>query len=730
MRSAPRRLGFVLSFMCLGLAGGTAQAQQNTGWQTAYRSGYGPVPGSAKPFYGHRGDAVRQIRRTGRPPRRRLDFGEPRSPYRASSKPYVVDVEGNRCTGFGRLLPLAHAGGQSAAIVPQSSPDAALRRLGLTMVETPPQDGDRRGDSEMPAGYTFLAQFIDHDITFDTTSMLNMPIRDGELKNARTPDLDLDSVYGGGPEETPYLYQLPYLRVGRAVHNDGRALRYDLLRAPGSDGPGPTGGAPRALIGDPRNDENSILAQLHAGFIAFHNRIVDLLVERRHGQARQRYCPAQQPCDTRRLAAALPRATRQRIFEAARDHVVHYYHRVIVEDFLPRLIGAGRLRDLRARGRDFYLPGGQARSRHGLFIPVEFAVAAFRYGHSQVRETYWLRQGVRRSLFGRQGARGVHTGAPAFQPLSADLVVDWRYFFDIGPRPRYGFNLARRIDTAITRSLHDLGAVNVVARRDLVSLPARNLSRGRTLRLPSGQTVAERILRALEARGSLGLWPARTWSRRVPGAATWDAFLLAPDQHTRRLLGRAETPLWYYVLQEAAVFGTGARSGSLHLSRRGRPAPGRYAALAATGGFGVRGVSVHYARGAETGGTSTVLGHTLGPVGGTIVGEVLLGLVDHYRSKTGKGLGYRPEVRTAHAGVPSARYTMGAFLIDAALADPLTPALQVPQDCIRSGTDVVCGNADVLPGLAPAPEVIRPKRSRSRVMLSDTWTDFANDSGH
>ncbi|MGI9382332.1 MAG: peroxidase family protein, partial [Methyloligellaceae bacterium] len=633
MRSAPRRLGFVLSFMCLGLTGGTVQAQQNTGWQTAYRSGHGPAPGSAKPIYGHRGDAVRQIRRTGRPPRQRRDVGEPRPPHRASSKPYVVDVEGNRCTGLGRLFPLARAGGGSAAIVAQSSPDAALRRLGLTMVEAPPQDGDRRGDSEMPAGYTFLAQFVDHDITFDTTSMLNMPIRDGELKNARTPDLDLDSVYGGGPEETPYLYQLPYLRVGRVVHDDGRALRYDLLRAPGIDGPGPTGGAPRALIGDPRNDENSILAQLHAGFIAFHNRMVDLLVERRHGQARQRYCPAQQHCDTRHLAAALPRATRQQIFEAARDHVVHYYHRVIVEDFLPRLIGAGRLRDLRARGRDFYLPSRQARSQHGLFIPVEFAVAAFRYGHSQVRETYWLRQGVRRALFGRQGAGGVRAGAPAFQPLSADLVVDWRYFFDIGPRPHDGFNLARKIDTAITQSLHDLGAINVVARRDLVSLPARNLSRGRTLRLPSGQAVAERILRALQARGSLGFWPAHTWRGRVPGAATWDAFLLTPDQHTRRLLGTAETPLWYYVLQEAAQFGTGARSGSLHLSRQGRHAPERYATLTATRGWGV---PVHDARGGATSGASPVLGHTLGPVGGTIVGEVLLGLVDHYRSKTGK----------------------------------------------------------------------------------------------
>ena len=52
---------------------------------------------------------------------------------------------------------------------------------------------------EMTVGFTFLGQFLDHDITFDPAP-LTAPPANGP--NLRTPFLDLDSVYGRGPDET------------------------------------------------------------------------------------------------------------------------------------------------------------------------------------------------------------------------------------------------------------------------------------------------------------------------------------------------------------------------------------------------------------------------------------------------------------------------------------------------------------------------------------------------
>lgn len=688
-----------------------AKAQQSGVWRDSDGRSYRSVTRPVVPDY-------RVKRRAERPsnlrwpdsasPRRTVTRPEPLRLYRSSVTPFIIDIDGKQCQGFGRLFPLMRAGNRSyGGVSPQSSPDRDLRRLGRTMSERGSGEADRQGDSDMPAGYTFLAQFIDHDITFDTTSMLNVPIEDDELRNARTVDLDLDSVYGGGAEETPYLYRLPYLRVGRTVLGDGHYARFDLLRAPKSERPGPRGGEARALIGDPRNDENFVLAQLHAAFIAFHNRVVDILIERRHGSTRRQHCRRQRLCDTHHLAAKLPRATRKEIFEAARDHVIHYYHRVIVEDFLPRLIGPNRVRDLLARGRDFYFPNGFVRERHRAtvpFIPVEFAVGAFRYGHSQVRESYWLRDSVRKSLFDRGGSRN---GLPAFKPLRPDLVVDWQLFFEIGRGRPHGFNFARKIDTEIARPLQNLAAFNIVGQRDLGSLAARNLSRGRTLRLPSGQVVADRILRVLHARGSLNNWRSHRLASYGDRASPWMSLKLQPDRRIREILGSAEAPLWYYVLQEAAAFGarTGAGADSLYLSNDERYAPRRYASTSMPGNYLIRRTRArdepyryqnsYYGDPRHTG----TLGHTLGPVGGTIVGEVLLGLVDHYREKTGKGLGFRPEVRASlrrdrHApfsltgrhdfsGDNRPRYMMRNLLIDAGLANRVIAHSNGLRDCLR-----------------------------------------------
>jgi hypothetical protein len=337
--------------------------------------------------------------------------------------------------------------------------------------------------------------------------------------------------------------------------------------------------------------------------------------------------------------------------------VLHYYHRVIAEDFLPWLIGRERVHDLFARGRDFYFPRG-FRGKDGAlrdpYIPVEFAVAAFRYGHSQVRSSYQIHRDYRASLFSRHGG-----GLPAFQPISRRHLVDWRYFFEIEEAPPPNFNWSRRIDPLVTAALHELHRANVVGPKDQGSLPARNMQRGRVFFLPSGQAVAGEILPVLEQRGVLdGRYGGKGYGRSGPGR--WEAFLLPPNERTRYFLGGEETPLWYYVLQEAEVFG---------VSRRVYYTP----AYAAPSRGGSRLEPVGYALGRQE---YSEGGRSLGPVGGTIVGEVLVGLLEHFKDKTGKGLAYQPEVRGSTSvyggygkGGDRPRYLMRNFLRDAGVVE-------------------------------------------------------------
>lgn len=571
---------------------------------------------------------------------------------------------------FSRLFPVY---GKHGSLRPQPSRLPELRQLGRRLVEPP--RGHYAFDSEMPAGYTFLGQFIDHDITLDLDSKLNDPVKVERLKNYRTPDLDLDSVYGLGPSGSPHLYHLPYLRVGRRIHRYGHHSRYDLLRVHSRDWPGPRGGRTTGLIGDPRNDENFILAQLQAAFIALHNRVVNLLIERHLDRDREYYCGG--PCSNAELAEALPHKIKYRLFEDARQTVIHYYHRVIIEDFLPRLIGVERTRDILLNGRDFYFPGGFKTPGGGVkrpFIPIEFTAAAFRYGHSQVRDEYVLRRGVRHTLFDDDDFSR-EDEVSGFSTVTPDLLVDWRYFFDIDPVPPRGFNYARRIDPFVVPTLHHLGAAGVIGMRDFGSLPARNLMRGRLFHLPSGQAVAEKILPALQQRGVLNMWHSGPREKYAEKGHAWYAYWLEPDRRTREVLGRVGSPLWYYILQEAEVFGEptgfGVHGDTHRVSRRHTRR--RYAASRAPG-------KTRYMR------HGSKHGHTLGPVGGTIVGEVLIGLVEHYGIKTGKGLAYRPEIGASadgergaftltrvHAGDADLgeRYLMRNLLIDAGAVGPV-----------------------------------------------------------
>jgi hypothetical protein len=413
---------------------------------------------------------------------------------------------GARDARFGRMFPY----------LPESDPgDRVIARLAEMMVNVA---GGSTENLNLPAGYTYFGQFVDHDITFDPTSKLQRDNDPNALVDFRTPRLDLDSLYGSGPLDQPFLYDWHSRHKHRGVklligRNPPGFATQDLPR--NQDG--------RALIGDARNDENLIISQLHLLFIRFHNKVVDWLL------AKQR--------DMGSTA----------LFEEAQRTVRWHYQWIVIHDFLPRIVESTRAAPGTAQARplvrrEFF------KWRDRPFMPVEFSAAAYRFGHSMVRPDYKLNDRQRQVPI--LNAR--HPGGPflgGFRRLPADLKIQWRHFFPTsGPAPQN----AMQIDPKLTAQLADLPTDHAV----LISL---NLRRGQALGLPAGPDVAHAIGETSLGRDEL-LTPLNSRIRK----------------ETREALMHA-TPLWYYVLCEALALGAGER---------------------------------------------------LGPVGGRIVAEVLMGLLD------------------------------------------------------------------------------------------------------
>ncbi len=377
-------------------------------------------------------------------------------------------------------------------------PDNLLLALANTMREpqgAPPEQDD---NPDIPAGFTFLAQFLDHDLTFDTTPLDEQRRDPNAVTNFRSARFELDSVYGRGPAESPGLYN-PNDRDKLLVAGLGDPNRPDDL---------PRGGDGRAIIGDPRNDENLIVCQLHVAFLKFHNAAVDRV----------------------RAQGSAPGA----VFEEARRLTRWHYQWMIVHDFLPRVIGRDlldRLLEERdgqpAKVRlDFYKP----RNPNRPMMPVEFSVAAYRFGHSMVRPGYRMNAAAGGLFFGPTPTdRNLNGG----RPIPANLVVEWHNFFDLPGRP--AAQRARRIDSRLSTPLFTLPASVIPPPDPRVSLAERNLLRGKRLGLPSGQRVAQELGAPALSNAELGLgdeagWGARrrcgtTSSRRRSwgrGAGAWD----------------------------------------------------------------------------------------------------------------------------------------------------------------------------------------------------------------
>jgi hypothetical protein len=341
----------------------------------------------------------------------------------------------------------------------------------------------------IPAGYIYFGQFVDHDMTLDKTPLTNRLQDPMAMRNYDTPWFDLGSVYGKGIMGSPELYDQDPARYGYL-----KVWQHDEL----TDLPRDDVGA--AYLGDPRNDENLIVAQLHTVFIRLHNKFMSQGMN--YGQARRQ--------------------------------TTWHYQWLIVNDYLPRIVGKDVVTSLIKRDGTIKFTGTFYKPQHldNPYMPLEYSGAAYRFGHSMIRAEYEMQDGHTVPIFGRDGYEDLRGN----RPIPANLWADWNYFFDIpGLEPPDDRNMARLIDTQISLPLFTLPST-VVAPTDkaIVALAERNLLRGKRLGLPCGQDVATAMGVTPLTNAQLGL--------TQPG---WG--------------GKA--PLWYYVLKEAELTSKGRKLG-------------------------------------------------------------------------------------------------------------------------------------------------------------------------
>ncbi|MBS8228539.1 peroxidase family protein [Vannielia litorea] len=354
--------------------------------------------------------------------------------------------------------------------------------------------------SDIPAGYTYFGQFVDHDITFDPTP-LGVELTDPEgLENFRTPRLDLDCVYGSGPHDQPYMYDGAGKFLIGEIPGTGLA---DLPRNP----------LGRAIIGDMRNDENAIVSQIQLAFLTAHNTLVDRAVA---------------------AGKADPFMEARRVLTWLYQHCVwhDFIRRVCIDEVVDTALQKDKGKDGRVQWslglKDVY------SWEYNPYMPLEFAVAAYRFGHSMVRNGYqtnFTHNALDRVPLFNNTTSGPGADEPdlrGFGPRSPVTTVQWDWFFDMGNEADFFPQMARKIDTKLANALLFLGEDDGDPASVANKLAARNLIRGVMMELPSGPDMAAKL--------------------NVPVTVT--------------LSDGEPAALWYYILKEAEGQG-GARLGRL-----------------------------------------------------------------------------------------------------------------------------------------------------------------------
>lgn len=385
---------------------------------------------------------------------------------------------------------------------------------------------------DTPAGMIFFGQFIDHDITLDDSSSLTATNDPHGTENVRTPTLDLDNVYGEGPGSHPYLYN------GAGKLLTGADYKYPSSVIPNWKNQDDLPRTPKgtAIIGDPRNDENRIISQMQLGFLNFHNKVMGS-------------------------------GTTAKTFAEARRIVTWHYQWIVVNDFLRTMCGDWIVDDILTNGRKVYRP--ECMGSGDPFIPIEFSTAVYRFGHTMIPQKMRVKVGgPQHVIFDPNSILG-----KGFQPITdTAAVVEWAALLDSGNGL---YDRAGEMDVKLAKALLDLPFLQnqtppVPAFER--SLAVRNLLRAQSFLVPSGEQVAESLIRA----GATEITPKMIEKVRAVGKS----------------LGLSKaTPLWLYILAE------GKTIGRMEEGPQGQ---------------------MKFAK-----------GEGLGPVGARIVAEVIIGLLEH-----------------------------------------------------------------------------------------------------
>jgi hypothetical protein len=437
---------------------------------------------------------------------------------RAVSPSFVPALQAAAVSFFIRLVP-----GAPYTIPSSLMSHICLPHEGVAYTSTK-DEHDHPADYEspdVPAAFTFVGQFIDHDLTMNAVNLF-LPQQDPAvptppglapvampIQNGASPLIDLDSVYGprahlASPDAT--LFDGGKFRL---VHHGG--LHYDLPRD--TDG---------AVIADHRNDENQMILQIHLLVERMHNKFFDTLSQITDPQAR---------------------------FEEARKQTIYNWQFMVLHDYMPRIIQADVLADKTAQiqkpdfGTFKYKPlRDLATGNLVANLPHEFAIS-YRFGHSQLRRAYRLNGDYPFSVLFDNSLAGAGPNNDRFddlrggQPLGAKNLIDWTVFLP-GQNPVK----SNRIDGKVTAPLFDLPESAIPDDIKYIgNLPHRNLVRSRQVGICSGEVLAEYY----------GLIPFA--ADQIEPRADRRALYMRNEAVTDPSKQVFSTPLWYYILREAEL---------------------------------------------------------------------------------------------------------------------------------------------------------------------------------
>jgi hypothetical protein len=400
----------------------------------------------------------------------------------------------------------------------ETNQEEKLVRLGDAMR----YDLEREGTLTPRVGYTYFSQFVGHDLTYDPTPLGGPHLDPEQTLNLRTPYLDLDHVYGGGPKHSPNIYHgEPGAEIFKLGGTTPAGYPRDLPIENGT-----------VLLGDGedmRDLDNLILRQLHVLFLKLHNEAVRQLSVK----------PS--------TISGFEHLNSGTIFDQAQRLVRWHYQWIVRHDLLPRILHTS------VWNRQDRRPPTCDEPQDSFAIPIEFSLAAFRFGHSMVRNAYGLNCRQKRVTISDLMTLG-HKPTP----VPDDFVIEWGRFFDglqsSGPVVSSSF-----IDTSIAPPLHDLSpsTIRLCSKLERSAepprLPVRTLLRGARAKLPSGQEVAA----VLVGQGIIKLEDCLTSAQLTQDTCNCAGSVL------RDVALDENTPLFYYLLKEAELIARGLTLGPI-----------------------------------------------------------------------------------------------------------------------------------------------------------------------